>query len=114
MRAFQNGGWPTSRRLIVSLSAVEVTETEDANALPILGGIPTNGAMNTWFLEVLGTDGGVRFSTAEPKTLWRFERAKGQYWKRTELGFEMPFKTITGGIFEVGFPDLIQQMWRRF
>lgn len=43
-----------------------------------------------------------------------FERAKGQYWKRTELGFEMPFKTITGGIFEVGFPDLIQQMWRRF
>src|SRR4029077_19110487 len=26
----------TSRRLIVSLSAVEVTETEDANALPIL------------------------------------------------------------------------------
>jgi len=36
MRAFQNGGWPTSRRLIVSLSAAEVTETEDANALPIL------------------------------------------------------------------------------
>ena len=70
--------------------------------------------MNTWFLEVRGTDGGVRFTTAEPKTLWRFERAKEQCWKRTELGFEMPFKTITGGIFEVGYPDLIQQMWAAF
>ncbi|MBV9489413.1 MAG: Gfo/Idh/MocA family oxidoreductase [Verrucomicrobia bacterium] len=72
------------------------------------------GATNTWFLEVLGTDGGVRFSTAEPKTLWLFERAKEQSWKRTELGFEVPFKTVTGGIFEVGFPDLIQQMWAAF
>jgi len=72
------------------------------------------GAMNTWFLEVLGTDGGVRFTTAEPKTLWRFERAKELCWKRTELGFEMPFQTITGGIFEVGYPDLIQQMWVAF
>jgi predicted dehydrogenase len=72
------------------------------------------GATNTWFFEILGTDGGVRFSTAEPKTLWLFERAKEQFWKRTELGFAVPFKTITGGIFEVGFPDLIQQMWAAF
>ena len=27
------------------------------------------GEMNTWFLEVLGTEGGVRFSTKEPKTV---------------------------------------------
>jgi hypothetical protein len=72
------------------------------------------GATNTWFFEVLATDGGVRFSTSEPKTLWLFERAKEQFWKRTELGFEVPFKTITGGIFEVGFPDVIQQMWAAF
>jgi predicted dehydrogenase len=72
------------------------------------------GATNTWFFEVHGTDGGVRFSTAEPKTLWLFERGKDQFWKRTELGFEVPFKTITGGIFEIGFPDLIQQMWAAF
>ena len=72
------------------------------------------GATNTWFLEVLGTDGGVRFSTAEPKTLWLFERGKEQFWKRTELGFDVPFKTITGGPFEVGFPDIIQQMWAAF
>lgn len=72
------------------------------------------GATNTWFIEVLGTDGGVRFSTAEPKTLWLFERGREQWWKRTELGFGTPFKTVTGGIFEPGFPDVIQQMWAAY
>jgi predicted dehydrogenase len=72
------------------------------------------GAINTWFFEVFGTDGGVRFNTAEPKSFWTFQRDKEQSWKRTELGFDTPFKTITGGIFEVGFPDVIQQMWAAF
>ena len=72
------------------------------------------GATNTWFLEMLGTDGGIRFSTAEPKTLWVFERAKEQWWKRTELGFGTQFKTVTGGIFEPGFADVIQQMWAAY
>ena len=72
------------------------------------------GATNTWFIEILGTDGGVRFSTAEPKSLWLFERAKEQWWKRTELGFGTQFKTVTGGIFEPGFADVIQQMWAAF
>ncbi len=72
------------------------------------------GATNTWFIEILGTDGGVRFSTAEPKALHLFERGKEQFWKRTELGFSTPFKTVTGGIFEPGFPDVIQQMWAAF
>jgi predicted dehydrogenase len=72
------------------------------------------GATNTWFLEVLGTDGGVRFSTAEPKTLHLFERGAEQWWKQTDLGFGTPFKTITGHIFEPGFPDLIQQMWAAY
>lgn len=72
------------------------------------------GATNTWFIEVLGTEGGVRFTTAEPKTLWLFERGKEQWWKRTELGFGTPFKVVTGGIFEPGFADVIQQMWAAF
>lgn len=72
------------------------------------------GATNTWYIEVLGTDGGVRYSTAEPKTLWLFERGKEQWWKRTDLGFGTPFKTVTGGIFEPGFPDVIQQMWAAY
>ena len=68
----------------------------------------------SWFFQVIGTEGGVRFSTARPKTLEIFEGGKEQYWKSTDLGFAMPFKTITGGIFEVGFPDVIQQMWAAF
>lgn len=72
------------------------------------------GETNTWFIEVLGTEGGVRYSTKEPKTLWIFEGGREQYWKRTDLGFGMPFKSVTGGIFEPGFPDVIQQMWAAF
>lgn len=65
---------------------------------------------NTWFIEVLGTDGGVKFSTKEPKTLYVYKRDKEQYWQKTDLGFATPYPTITGGIFEVGFPDCFMQM----
>jgi len=72
------------------------------------------GETNTWFIEILGTDGGVKYSTKEPKTLWTFQRGKEQVWQRTDLGFNGPFATITGGIFEPGFPDCFQQMWAAF
>lgn len=72
------------------------------------------GATNTWFFEAVGTKGGVRYSTSRPKTLEVFESCDRQWWKQADLGFELPFKTITGGIFEVGFPDVIQQMWASF
>jgi predicted dehydrogenase len=72
------------------------------------------GEMNTWFIEILGTDGGVKFSTKEPKTLWTFQRGKEQAWQRTDVGFNGPFPTITGGIFEPGFPDCFQQMWAAY
>ena len=72
------------------------------------------GETNTWFLEILGTDGGVRFSTKEPKTLWTFHRGQEQNWQRTDLGFHGPFPTITGSIFEPGFPDCFLQMWSAY
>lgn len=72
------------------------------------------GETNSWFIEVMGTDGGVRFSTKEPKTLWTFQRGKEQLWQRADLGFHGPFPTITGGIFEPGFPDCFMQMWASF
>jgi predicted dehydrogenase len=72
------------------------------------------GETNSWFLEILGTDGGVRFSTKDPKALWTFQRGKEQLWQRTDLGFHGPFPTITGGIFEPGFPDCFLQMWAAF
>lgn len=72
------------------------------------------GETNTWYIEILGTDGGVKYSTKEPKTLWTFQRGKEQSWLRTDLGFHGPFSTITGGIFEPGFPDCVLQMWAAF
>ncbi len=75
------------------------------------------GEMNTWFIEVLGTERGVRFSTKEPKTLWHFERRKSgeQVWERTDIGQGASgFPVITGGIFEAGFPDSFLQMWAAF
>jgi predicted dehydrogenase len=69
---------------------------------------------NTWYFEAMGTDGGVRFSSKEPKTLWSYRRDKEQWWEKTDLGFSMPFKTITGSIFEPGFPDVLMQMWAAF
>jgi predicted dehydrogenase len=72
------------------------------------------GETNTWSFELLGTERGVRYSTKEPKTLWEFRREQEQWWAKTDLGFGTPFRTITGAIFEPGFPDLLQQMWAAF
>ena len=72
------------------------------------------GETNTWFFEALGTEKGVRFSTKEPKTLWLFERGSEQIWQRIDLGHQMAFPTITGGIFEAGFPDCFLQMWAAY
>lgn len=72
------------------------------------------GETNTWVFEALGTDCGVRYSTKEPKTFWTFRRGKEQTWEKTDLGFETAFKTITGSIFEPGFPDILMQMWAAF
>ncbi|MBI2516300.1 MAG: Gfo/Idh/MocA family oxidoreductase [Opitutae bacterium] len=69
---------------------------------------------NSWEIEILGTEGGVRYSTKRPKTLETYTRGSEQAWSATDLGFGMPFKSITGGIFEPGFPDLLQQMWAAF
>ena len=72
------------------------------------------GETNSWIFEVLGTDGGARFSTKDVKALWLFERGKEQSWRRIDLGFSTPFKTVTGGNFEPGFPDILQQMLAAF
>jgi predicted dehydrogenase len=70
------------------------------------------GETNTWYIEVLGTRGGVRYSTKDTKTLWTFKiDGDEQLWQRTDLGFKgVPFPTITGGIFEPGFSDCFMQM----
>ena len=69
---------------------------------------------NTWIFEALGTESGFRYSTKEPKTFWTYRRGKEQTWEKTDLGFDTAFRTITGSIFEPGFPDILMQMWAAF
>ena len=68
------------------------------------------GETNSWFIEVLGTEGGVKYSTKDTKALWTFKREKEQAWQRVDLGFQVPFPTSTGAIFEPGFSDCFMQM----
>jgi predicted dehydrogenase len=72
------------------------------------------GERNTWFIEILGTEGGAKFSTKEPKTLWTFQRGQEQLWQRTDTGFQGEFPTITGDIFEPGLTDCFLQMWAAY
>ncbi|HEY3783345.1 MAG TPA: Gfo/Idh/MocA family oxidoreductase [Fimbriimonadaceae bacterium] len=72
------------------------------------------GETNTWFFEALCTDGGVRYSTKDTKALSLFDRGTEQSWRRIDLGFQTPFKTTTGGIFEAGFTDCFLQMWASY
>jgi predicted dehydrogenase len=73
------------------------------------------GHLNTWRITALGMDGGVAFSTAQPKTVNRFAIRDGQQvWEHLELGSQSVFPTITGGIFEFGFADAVLQMWAAF
>jgi predicted dehydrogenase len=73
------------------------------------------GHMNTWRITATGMDGGVSFSTARPKTVERFAVRDGrQVWERFEVGSQSVFPTVTGPIFEFGFPDAILQMWAAY
>lgn len=95
-------------------NAVLHTLTDDAVPMTLEMKRIAPGETNTWYVEAAGMEGAVRFSTKEPKTLWTFRRDAEQWWQKTDLGFQTQFKTITGGIFEPGFPDVIQQMWAAY
>jgi len=73
------------------------------------------GQRNTWYVEVLGTKTSARFSTRNPRILERLEYRGGeQIWESVDCGHETAFATITGAIFEFGFPDAILQMWAAY
>lgn len=74
------------------------------------------GEIDTWYLEVIGTEFSARYSTKYPKTLqtMRYENGGKQEWRHEDLGYTSVFKTITGGIFEFGFTDAMLQMWASF
>jgi predicted dehydrogenase len=72
------------------------------------------GEANTWIIELLGTDGGFRYSSKELKTFWTFQRGKEQIWQQTDLGSQGPFPTITAALVETGFADCFLQMWAAY
>jgi predicted dehydrogenase len=73
------------------------------------------GHKNTWYLEILGTKASARWSSKQINTIEVLEYTGGeQAWQVIDMGHEMAFKSITGGIFEAGFSDSILQMWAAF
>jgi len=78
------------------------------------------GQKNTWEFEAIGLDGGVRFSTKNPKRVevFGFDDIPGigreQIWKHIDAGSQSVWPTVTGPNFEFGFSDAILQMWAAF
>jgi predicted dehydrogenase len=73
------------------------------------------GETNSWYIEVKGTKFSAAFSTKQPKTYRSMEYTGGeQAWTHEDLGYKSVYKSITGEIFEFGFPDALLQMWAAF
>jgi predicted dehydrogenase len=73
------------------------------------------GNKNTWYFEILGTKACARWSSKQINTVEILEYNGGeQAWQVIDMGHEMAYKSITGGIFEAGFSDSILQMWAAF
>lgn len=73
------------------------------------------GEKNSWYFEILGTRQSARFSTKQANTLqWLDDSGSEQAWQHLDMGHEMSYPVITGGIFEAGFSDVLLQMWGAF
>lgn len=78
------------------------------------------GQKNTWTFEAIGLEGGVRFSTKNPKAVEVFTVAeipgvgREQVWQQIDAGSQSVWPTVTGPNFEFGFSDSILQMWAAF
>lgn len=73
------------------------------------------GEKNTWYIGIYGTRCCARFSLKNPKRLelLRYENGE-QAWERIDMGYETPYGTITGGVFEFGAPDAFMQLVAAF
>jgi hypothetical protein len=78
------------------------------------------GEKNTWVFEAIGMEGGVRFSTKNPKSVDIFSlidvpgHGREQVWQQIDAGSQSVWPTVTGANFEFGFSDSILQMWAAF
>lgn len=73
------------------------------------------GEKDTWYFDVIGTKASAKFTTKDANSIQILEYTGGeQAWQKIDMGHEVTFKSITGGIFEFGFSDAILQMWAAF
>jgi predicted dehydrogenase len=73
------------------------------------------GNKNNWYLEIWGTKACAKWTSSEINTLWTLKYSGGQQvWQRIEMSHDVAYKSITGGIFQMGFSDSILQMWAAF
>ncbi len=73
------------------------------------------GETNTWYISVKGTKACARFSTKNPRRLELLVYAGGeQNWQQIDMGYQSAYKAISGGIFEFGFGDALQQMFAAY
>jgi len=78
------------------------------------------GEKNTWEFEALGMNGGVRFSTKNPKRVEVFSVIdvpggdREQVWSSLDGGSQSVWPSVTGPNFESGFSDAILQMLAAF
>lgn len=78
------------------------------------------GQKNTWEFEAIGLNGGVRFSTKNPKSVEVFGlldvpgSGREHTWQQVDTGSQSVWPTVTGPIFEFGFSDSILQMWASY
>ncbi|MFC1676300.1 Gfo/Idh/MocA family protein, partial [Planctomycetota bacterium] len=69
------------------------------------------GEQNTWYFNIYGTKGSAVFSLKNPKCLdVLLYEGKEQAWRKLDMGFATPYKTITGSVFEFGSVDAFMQL----
>ena len=89
--------------------------TGDAFPLTIKTQRIAPGETDTWYFEVRGMKACGRWSSKNPRRIELLEYTGGeQAWQQIDMGWTPSFAGITGGIFEFGFTDVIQQMWAAF
>src|SRR5690606_4823992 len=104
------GGWSESDTW--NNASLSATTRIEGNEVPMLLEMKrlAPGETNSWYIKILGTEGGIKYNTKDTKALWTFKMDKEQAWERVDMGFQVPFPTITGKIFEPGFSDCFMQM----
>ncbi len=73
------------------------------------------GQKNNWYIEILGTGAGARYSMNNANQLSILEYSGGeQEWRTVDMGSTVAFESVTPPIHQFGMSDAILQMWGAF